>query len=1075
MATNLLHPPYRKLAMAAGLFAVGVVVLHFLLPFLVNTAAMRTRILSQVAERFSGEVNFQAVKPALLPLPHAEVIQARISETDKFSIRLSKAIVYPQFWPLLMGRLKISRLRILKPVVVVVLPAEASPAEKKSAERPPRNLGLQIRDSLTRAARAMGLPAVRIEDGRLTFYRGGQTGIELTRLFLETKTSGKQLRLRITGRSNLVETFSFNGRIDLHTLNGSGQLDLSGLQPAHLTALGLMPPAVLLNEMAIDMAMNFETRDLATIQSGFQVKAPEVGVKIGSRRLTFRELLLKGTAHWAPRQLEISLGQFKTVSPKIALNGYALWSLTGQRSFVPEELRLKGIDLNVAEIRKAALQLAGDERVVRDIFDIVQDGRMPELDIVIKGSGDGSEKLGERIGLQGRLSGGRIVTPGDLLRLDAVSGQVMMDKGRLSAQNLSARLGSSVARNGTLELGLLDGTHAFMLDTEVDADLSELPDTLKRLVNAKDAAGLLDDIPPITGHVKGRLRLGDRLDRITALITAKGRIAALDAALDLSGAIEDLPSAKTAVQIALSGPLGPRAVEWLWRWGAVPDEVLPRAPLTVTRSQVTRNPKGGWGFSGEISIDDGLQLTTALKVDQAEVDVRKFHLKDATSDATIAFRRRRDGSNWTTGFRGYLAKSTADKLLRQNTLVQGWLKGDLKVDFQSDSPGRTAIQGRLAARQLTVPMGPWPPLDVLEGSLEGQGDRFDLTSAELKWQQSTARLSGSGHLTPQALDLDLALSADILDADKIIQDLKAEKQVPEAQPSKANDVLPVRGKVRVAAGQLILGGYHFAPLQAVVTLQAGKTTVDVLSADLCGIAAPGQIRFEQGGLQMAFKPHAAGSTLHDVDQCLAGSQTTERLEGTVSAIGNIATHGRTGEELILNLAGDLDFQILDGRLYNVGAAGFFTNLLSFISVNQLIEGDLPDLRKNDLKYKSLAAKLALKDGRLRIEEGVLKSNAVNIVGNGDYGLESKKLDLVLLVSPLTTVDWIVERIPLVGHILQGTLVAIPVGVQGPAVDPAVVPLSPAAVGSRLGGILERTIKTPFRILSPLWKDKSPEK
>jgi hypothetical protein len=35
-----------------------------------------------------------------------------------------------------------------------------------------------------------------------------------------------------------------------------------------------------------------------------------------------------------------------------------------------------------------------------------------------------------------------------------------------------------------------------------------------------------------------------------------------------------------------------------------------------------------------------------------------------------------------------------------------------------------------------------------------------------------------------------------------------------------------------------------------------------------------------------------------------------------------------------------------------------------------------------------------------------------------------------------------------------------------------VPLSPTAVGSRLGGILKRTLKTPFRILSPLFRDKS---
>jgi uncharacterized protein YhdP len=195
------------------------------------------------------------------------------------------------------------------------------------------------------------------------------------------------------------------------------------------------------------------------------------------------------------------------------------------------------------------------------------------------------------------------------------------------------------------------------------------------------------------------------------------------------------------------------------------------------------------------------------------------------------------------------------------------------------------------------------------------------------------------------------------------------------------------------------------------------------------------------------------------------------LEGAVSVNGSIESRGRSGDELKHNLKGDLDVQIADGRIYNVGGAGFFTNLLAFISVNQLIDGEIPDLRRSDFRYKSMTSKLSFQDGIMRIEEGVLKSNAVNIVGSGDYGLTEKKMNLVLLVSPLTTVDWIVERIPLVGNILQGTLVAIPVGVKGPVADPRVVPLSPTAVGSRLGGILKRTLRTPFRILSPLVKEK----
>jgi uncharacterized protein YhdP len=362
---------------------------------------------------------------------------------------------------------------------------------------------------------------------------------------------------------------------------------------------------------------------------------------------------------------------------------------------------------------------------------------------------------------------------------------------------------------------------------------------------------------------------------------------------------------------------------------------------------------------------------------------------------------------------------------------------------------------------------------MLHACLEGHGKDFVVSSATLQWAENTADLNGRVMLRPQMLDLDLKVDADVLNIDKLLQTTRSPDADMTADPSQTPlHRLKFQGKVDLHAKQADFGGYRFAPLQAAIGLQEGRTSVAITRADLCGIAAPGQIRITPKGLMLEFKPHADGAVLRDTEACLVGTPITERLEGVVRADGRISSRGRTREELIRNLNGRVNIAISDGRVYNAGAAGFFTNLLSFISVNQLIQGGLPDLRKNDFRYKNLESKLSLKDGRLYIEEGVLKSNSVNIVANGDYTFSTKTLDLKLLVSPLTSVDWIIEHIPVVGHILQGTLVAVPVGVKGPLNDPAVVPLSPAAVGSRLGGILERTLKTPFRILSPLWRGNS---
>jgi hypothetical protein len=69
------------------------------------------------------------------------------------------------------------------------------------------------------------------------------------------------------------------------------------------------------------------------------------------------------------------------------------------------------------------------------------------------------------------------------------------------------------------------------------------------------------------------------------------------------------------------------------------------------------------------------------------------------------------------------------------------------------------------------------------------------------------------------------------------------------------------------------------------------------------------------------------------------------------------------------------------------------------------------------------------------------------------------------------VQRIVGKIPVVGHILGGSLVSIPVKIKGKLSDPEVTFLSPAAVGSAFFGIIERTIKLPITIIEPVLPGK----
>jgi hypothetical protein len=92
---------------------------------------------------------------------------------------------------------------------------------------------------------------------------------------------------------------------------------------------------------------------------------------------------------------------------------------------------------------------------------------------------------------------------------------------------------------------------------------------------------------------------------------------------------------------------------------------------------------------------------------------------------------------------------------------------------------------------------------------------------------------------------------------------------------------------------------------------------------------------------------------------------------------------------------------------------------------------------------------------------------MQLVGQGEINLTNNKINLTILVAPFKTVDFLVSKIPLVGYILKGTLISIPLKVTGDLAEPTIIVLSPTAVGEGLLGIMKRTLSLPVKIIEPV--------
>ena len=88
---------------------------------------------------------------------------------------------------------------------------------------------------------------------------------------------------------------------------------------------------------------------------------------------------------------------------------------------------------------------------------------------------------------------------------------------------------------------------------------------------------------------------------------------------------------------------------------------------------------------------------------------------------------------------------------------------------------------------------------------------------------------------------------------------------------------------------------------------------------------------------------------------------------------------------------------------------------------------------------------------------------------GDVNALKKRIDAQLGFHPFVTIDKIITTIPLAGWIIGGknkSFLSMYYEINGPLKNPEVYPVPVKTIGKGILGILQRTIVTPVKILTP---------
>ena len=226
--------------------------------------------------------------------------------------------------------------------------------------------------------------------------------------------------------------------------------------------------------------------------------------------------------------------------------------------------------------------------------------------------------------------------------------------------------------------------------------------------------------------------------------------------------------------------------------------------------------------------------------------------------------------------------------------------------------------------------------------------------------------------------------------------------------------------------------------------------------DFCSLPIKGEIDLKRKKLVIYLK----GKNINFKDFLTCYAQK-DFIIGQMDIDLNINTSFKN-KDFIKNTNGDISIELKKGRIFKFN---ILMKILAVLNSLDIFFGNT-DLIKKGMGYNRIIIKGNIKNSKLNIKEGILNGKSIEIFFHGKYDLSNRKMNFLVFVCPLKTIDRILKHIPLLNKITGGNILSIPLQVVGTYKRPIVIPVSPKAISSQILQLFKRTIKAPFTIFQP---------
>jgi hypothetical protein len=563
------------------------------------------------------------------------------------------------------------------------------------------------------------------------------------------------------------------------------------------------------------------------------------------------------------------------------------------------------------------------------------------------------------------------------------------------------------------------------------------------------SAGTLDQVEMVHEDLPGRITLarGQFTASQERIVFSDAAAAMLDASLHTDATFEYKKSEPLRLTMSGTGTLGAQIVQWLSHFIALPEELRLRSPLKINTERLAWRAGGEFSFHGRVIVADGPQLTIEGVKQPQGLTLRNFAINDGDRRSRMTLQLANDKVDLS--FNGEILQQTIDKIFASVPLKGVSLRGDIQLSSTLADPIRVSARGRLIGSNLWIPFGTEKAL-FERFSIEAAGPSLLVRSADLRLGKSRLTLAGKVTAVKEVLRLDLDVTGDHLHWEELEHWLGRESVIGRQKRSGGISIPDVEGTIRLKADNFMYERY-VSPIETTVTISSSGISTEINRGILCGIHTTGRIEFAGKEVRVDLQLSAANAQLEPTVICLM--EQRNEVTGTYSLAARIT--GR-GDREHLRPALKCDFQLTAHNGEFVRSPGIDATF-DYLNATGDFKVAFPDLDKERFPYRFVAIKGRMEGNTLIGDEVTVNSSLLNLSGQGKVDLEHKQIDGKALIAVLKPIDEVISRIPVIGSIVGGSLVGIPVRVTGSVEQPDVTYLSPADVGAEL-------LNMPIRIL-----------